>query len=173
MSRFDGRVDGWFDHLRGHAVPDRIFYAASELGDFSILWLLLASARSLRSERDEIAALRVVVFAILESALVNGLVKSLFRRERPVIDHVRPHHLRVPLTSSFPSAHATSSASMLVLLSDDDKLWPLYAALAAIVATSRVHVKIHHASDVLAGLGFGAGLGLLAKRLWPLPEKRR
>ena len=172
VSRFDDLVDGWFDHLRGHPVPDRVFYAASELGDFSLLWLLLASARSLRSQQDEKAALRVAVCSLVESAFVNGAVKSLFRRKRPVFDAVRPHHLRTPLTSSFPSAHATAAVSNAILLSEDDPLWPLYLALGAIVASSRVYVKIHHASDVLAGLGLGAALGLAAKRLWPLQPKR-
>ncbi len=172
MSRFDDRVDGWFDRARGHRVPDRIFYAASELGDFSLLWLLLASARSLRSERDEKAAARVAVCSMAESVLVNGVVKSFFRRKRPVFDAVRPHHLRTPLTSSFPSGHATAAACNAILLSEDDPLWPLYAALGLVVATSRVYVKIHHASDVLAGLGLGAVLGLAARRLWPLPDRR-
>lgn len=172
VSRFDDRVDGWFDHLRGHPVPDRIFYGASELGDFSLLWLLLASARSLRSERDEKAAVRVGVCSLLESMFVNGFVKSFFRRKRPVFDAVRPHHLRTPLTSSFPSGHATAAACNAMLLSEDDPLWPAYVALGAVVATSRVYVKIHHASDVLAGLGLGVVLGLTAKRVWPLPPKR-
>ena len=171
VTRFDEAVDGWFDHLRGHPVPDRIFYAASELGDFSLLWLLLASARSLRSERDQKAAVRVGIWSLAESVLVNGVVKSCFRRQRPVWDAVRPHHLRMPLTSSFPSGHATAAASNVVLLSEDDPMWPLYVVLGVVVATSRVYVKIHHASDVAAGLGVGAALGLLAKRRWPLPPK--
>jgi undecaprenyl-diphosphatase len=172
VSRFDDRVDACFDHLRGHPVPDRIFYAASELGDFGLLWLLLASARSLRSERDEKAAVRVAVCSVVESGLVNGVVKSFFRRKRPVFDAVRPHHLRTPLTSSFPSGHATAAACNTILLSEDDPLWPLYVALAAVVATSRVYVKIHHASDVLAGLALGSLFGLTAKRLWPLPTPK-
>ena len=44
----------------------------------------------------------------------------------------------------------------------------LYGALAAIVATSRVHVKIHHASDVIGGLGVGLVLGAAIKQLIPL-----
>jgi undecaprenyl-diphosphatase len=171
VSRFDDSVDTLLDRLRGHPVPDRIFYAASELGDFSLVWLLLAAARALRSDRDERAGFRVGVCSLAESVLVNGVVKSLFGRTRPPWDVERPHHLRRPLTSSFPSGHATAAACNAILLAEDDPLWPLYVAVGAVVATSRVYVKIHHASDVLAGLGMGIGLGLLAKRLWPLPEK--
>jgi undecaprenyl-diphosphatase len=52
-------------------------------------------------------------------------------------------------------------------MAQDDALWPLYAAAAATVAASRVFVKIHHASDVVAGAALGAGLAIAARKLWP------
>ena len=45
----------------------------------------------------------------------------------------------------------------------------MYYALAAIVATSRVYVRIHHASDVVGGIPIGIVLGRLGRRLMPLP----
>ena len=45
-------VDDAFDVLRGNPVADRLFYAATELGDFGLIWVLLAWAHGLRSERD-------------------------------------------------------------------------------------------------------------------------
>ncbi|MFP5320133.1 MAG: phosphatase PAP2 family protein [Acidimicrobiia bacterium] len=169
--RFDLAVDSAFDHLRGNKAADRVFYGASELGDFSLIWLLLAAARGLRSERDEKAAVRVAVGAAAESALVNGVIKSFFRRTRPPWDIVRPHRIRRPLTSSFPSGHATSAFSSAILLSEDDPLWPAYFAIAAVVASSRVYVKIHHASDVLAGVGVGVVLGVVGRKVMPLPPR--
>ena len=168
VSRFDASAEAAIDRLRGHPAPDRIFYAASELGDFSLVWLLLAAARGVRGGRHERAAFRLGVAAAAESALVNGLIKSLFRRKRPPWDVVRPHRIRQPLTSSFPSGHATAAFSNAILLAEDDPLAPVYYALAIVVASSRVYVKIHHASDVLAGAGVGIGLGLLGRRLMPL-----
>ena len=47
-------------------------------------------------------------------------------------------------------------------------LWPLYYAVAAVVATSRVYVKMHHASDVVAGAALGALMGHAARSLFPL-----
>jgi membrane-associated phospholipid phosphatase len=41
--------------------------------------------------------------------------------------------------------------------------------VAAVVATSRVHVGIHHASDVAAGAALGLVLGRVALKVWPLP----
>jgi undecaprenyl-diphosphatase len=55
------------------------------------------------------------------------------------------------------------------VLSEDDPLKPVIYAIAVVVATSRVYVKIHHASDVVAGIATGVVLGAVAKRVWPKP----
>ena len=54
-------------------------------------------------------AIRLALALGAESALVNGVVKSAFRRERPIHDADQPHQLRQPLTSSFPSGHASAA----------------------------------------------------------------
>jgi undecaprenyl-diphosphatase len=170
VAAFDAGVERAFDRLRGNPLADRVFYGASALGDHSLVWLLLGTLRGLRSERDRRAAVRLGLALGLESALVNVGIKSLFRRTRPPWELERPLRLRRPRTSSFPSGHATSAFTAAGLLSDQDRLWPLYYALAALVASSRVHVKIHHASDVLAGVAVGIALGRLGRRLSPLPH---
>ena len=169
VESFDAEVDAWFDHLRGNPVADLVFYGASALGDNGLLWLILGAARGLRSEHDWHAAIRMVAGVGIESAVVNLGIKSLFRRQRPAFEGIRPRSLRTPRTSSFPSGHATSAFTAAGLLAEDDDLWPLYYALALIVAWSRVHVRIHHASDVVAGIAVGVALGRLGRRLRPLP----
>jgi undecaprenyl-diphosphatase len=168
---FDAQVDRAFDRLRGNPVADRVFYTASDLGDFSLIWLLLGALRGLRSEHDWHAAVRVGGTLAVESFLVNVGIKGLFRRARPPWDTARPRRLRRPRSSSFPSGHATSAFCAFVLLSEDDPLWPVYLGVAAITAASRVHVKIHHASDVVAGIPVGLAIGLTARRLHPLPVR--
>jgi undecaprenyl-diphosphatase len=56
------------------------------------------------------------------------------------------------------------------LLGQSDPLWPLYYALGAVVASSRVYVKIHHPSDVVAGALVGIVLARVARKLWPFPS---
>ena len=57
------------------------------------------------------------------------------------------------------------------LLSDGDERWaPVYYGLALVVAWSRVHVNIHHASDVVAGMAIGALLGEVSTRIVELPR---
>jgi undecaprenyl-diphosphatase len=171
VRRFDQATDRAFDHLRGRPVADRVMYTVTELGDFGLLWLLIGSARSLRSPRHEQEFLRLAVCLGVESLLVNQGIKRLFRRVRPVVEEARPHRLRTPLTTSFPSGHASSAMVAATLLSDGrPRMRPLWFGLGAVVATSRIHVRIHHGSDVLAGAAVGLVLGQVAKRLWPLRE---
>ncbi len=173
VREIDRRVDACFDALRCSAAANRVFYAASSLGEFGHVWAMLALVRWLRGRpNDERAAVRALVAIVVESALVNAGLKTIFGRGRPVVDNlVHPHPFRQPLTSSFPSGHATSAFCAATLLSDQDGLGPLYFGLAALVAASRVHVKIHHASDVLAGAGIGLCLGIIGRRLSPLPKE--
>lgn len=170
--RLDGAVDRFFDaHLRGCGPLDWVMYSASAAGEHSIGWLLLAGIYGLRSHRGPGGVPRAVLRAGAvfgaESILVNGLIKSLFRRRRPLNDKPHPLPLRQPRTSSFPSGHA-SAAFVAAALLRDDPLWPLYYVLAAVVATSRVHVRMHHASDVIGGAAVGAVLGEAARRVLPL-----
>ena len=155
--------------LRGRALFDRLFYTASELGDFSLIWHLAGTTQGLVSRRGPVAAVRLSAALAVESAVVNGALKSLVRRERPAGDHAeRPHRLRQPRTTSFPSGHASSAFMAASLLGEGSRLAPIAYAAAAVVATSRVHVRIHHASDVVAGAAIGLALGSLARRVWPL-----
>ena len=170
VDEFDRRVDDAFDVLRGNPVADRVFYAASALGDHGLIWLILGALRGLRSEHDWHAAVRLGAGVGAESAIVNLGIKSLFRRPRPEFDVENAVlRLRRPRTSSFPSGHSTSAFTAAALLGEQDRLKPVYYVIAVIVAWSRVYVKVHHASDVVAGIGVGVVLGKLGKRLFPLP----
>lgn len=174
VRRLDERAESFFEELRGDPALDRLFYAASALGEFSLLWVLLALARGLRRRPcDRRAAARALVAVPIESFLVNVVVKSLFARRRPGGDVVHPHRFRQPLTSSFPSGHATAASCAVVLLSEDDALAPLYVGAAAVVASSRVYTKVHHASDVAAGLVLGTFLGIVGRCLAPLGGRQR
>lgn len=142
-------------------------YEASELGDWALIWHLIGAGQGLLPGRDPSSAYRFSAVLGLESLLVNGGIKSLFRRARPVWvdDRPRPHYLRTPHSSSFPSGHASSAFTAAGVLSKGDPLAPLYYGIAALVATSRAYVKIHHASDVVAGAAIGVALGAAARKV--------
>ena len=168
---------------RGRPEVDRAAYLLSEAGTHSALWhavnltdLVVGGAVAARrggptagrAHRRRAARRSLVLGA--EQAVVNGAVKTLFRRVRP--DHVtdHPHELRTPRTSSFPSGHASAGACAATLLSADLGAAPLWWTLASAVAWSRIHVGAHHTSDVVGGAVIGRQLARLAGLLWPPPR---
>lgn len=170
VRRFDEAVDTWVGAHR-NPVADRVFYGLSSAADHSILWFALGAMQSAK-RGDASRGLRLATAIAGESIITNGIVKSFFRRVRPEVeatDGRMPFGMRRPVTSAFPSGHATSGFMAAVLLSDGTKLVPLYFGLAGLVAASRVYVRMHHASDVVAGATFGLALGLVARRVIPHP----
>jgi undecaprenyl-diphosphatase len=166
IKRFDDLVDDLFEiQLRGRPWADRMFYVASELGDWSLVWHLLGTGQAVMHPHGVRRAVRLSGALGLESLLVNGVIKSFFRRDRPIHEAERPHRLRTPSTTSFPSGHASSAFMAATLLSDRSRGAPVFFAIATVVAASRVHVRIHHASDVAGGAALGLALGQIVKRL--------
>ena len=102
-----------------------------------------------------------------ESLVTNGLVKSLFRRVRPREhfdnDDPLPYGMRRPITSSFPSGHAATAFMCASVLAHGRRSGPAWFTLAALVGFSRVYVRMHHASDVVAGAALGLALGRAAR----------
>lgn len=168
---FDQAGDALFTPLRGNRTIDRVFYLASEAADHSKSWHAIGLAMALVSPAKRPHTLRLMVGLGLESALVNGGLKNLFPRERPPLLEDRNFEVRRPRTKSFPSGHSSSATMTAVLLSEAlPKLKPLWWLLAAVVAASRVHNRMHHPSDVVAGAIVGTGLGLLTQRIRPLAD---
>ncbi len=163
----DAVVDAWWHRFRGGPVLDHVFYGASAAGDFSAVWHAYNLARLAAGVSDRRRFVRLALAIGVESLIVNQGLKRLFRRERPAHEDERPHHLRTPSTSSFPSGHASAAAMAVTLLNERSRVRPLHVAMGGVVATSRIHVRIHHASDVLAGLVAGRLLAHLWQRLWP------
>lgn len=161
----DEAVDAAWDVLRSNDLANRVFYSASEAANFSKIWHVLSIAQGI-ALRDPRRTITTSAALGIESALVNGPIKSLFERQRPeVVD--RPMKLRQPKTSSFPSGHASAAVVAASFLTPG--MPPLgklaVRTLAIVVSTSRIHVQIHHATDVAAGAATG---WVLARAIRPL-----
>ena len=63
--------------------------------------------------------------------------------------------LQINLATAFMAA---------TMLSKGTRLAPAYFALAALVAYSRVHVRMHHPADIAGGATLGLALGAVARR---------
>ncbi|GIU83993.1 MAG: hypothetical protein KatS3mg008_0768 [Acidimicrobiales bacterium] len=169
----DEFVDAAFARLRGSPVFDRLFVSLTRAAEFSLLWHGLAALSAYSRERPAADWLRSALLIGAESVVVNGLVKSVFRRARPALDSRYEDKIRIPLTSSFPSGHSSAAFFAATVLSDGSASAAAWYGLAAAVAASRVYVGIHHASDVVAGAFLGTALGRVARRFWPRQTSRR
>jgi undecaprenyl-diphosphatase len=148
---------------------DRLAAATSALADRSRVWWLVAALLAGTGGRfGRRAALRGLMSAGLASAVANGPIKLVARRRRPHARRRLPG-VRRPSTSSFPSAHAAAAVGFATGVAQELPLaGPPVAAVAALVAYSRVRTGVHHASDVAGGAVVGLAAGLATRRLWPV-----
>jgi diacylglycerol kinase family enzyme/membrane-associated phospholipid phosphatase len=139
------------------------------------LWLALAAAGVAAKGRPRRAGLRGVGALAATSFLVNVVVKPLIRRQRPDIT-LTPLARRLttqPWTTSFPSGHAASAAAFTTGVAMEHRLaGGALAPVAAAVGYSRVHVGVHHVSDVVVGAAIGSGVALATRRWWPVRPDR-
>jgi undecaprenyl-diphosphatase len=168
--RLDEKCDQWLEPARHRVAIQGFFSLLSRAGEFSLVWHSIIWLRAIGStDRTQEA----VVFSILlgvESLIVNQGLKRIFRRQRPTTGGDDRFNVRTPVTSSFPSGHASSAFFAATLLSqilaDAGSTWlpwsiALYV-LAVLVALSRVMVRLHHLSDIVGGAVVGVVLGALA-----------
>jgi undecaprenyl-diphosphatase len=176
VRELDRRIEAVLERAH-NPVFDAIAYSLSSAADHSLLWFAIGALRA-RRRGDLGFALRFGAVMGAESALTNGGVKSLFRRVRPeheVTDGPLPYGMRRPITSSFPSGHATAAftaAAVLTRSGHRPGRAVAWYGLASAVALSRAYTRMHHASDVVAGATLGAAFGAAANRLFA-PESHR
>ena len=107
------------------------------------------------------------MFALTTSHLAVQVLKRAVARPRPCDANGRLLALvDLPDPYSFPSGHAAAASAVggTIALAHP-LLAPILLPLAALIATSRVTLRVHHASDVVAGVLLGlagaAGAALL------------
>jgi undecaprenyl-diphosphatase len=142
-------------------------YSRLSLGAAALL-AALGGPRGRRAARGGLASVAVT------SAVINLGVKPLGRRRRP--DRAGEQvpvarHVRMPLTSSFPSGHAAAAFAFATGVGETlpGAAFPL-RVLAALVAYSRVHTGVHYPGDVVIGSLLGTSLA--QGTTWALERRR-
>ena len=90
--------------------------------------------------------------------MVSRAAKAAVERQRP--DEQVDAPVRTPSSSSFPSGHTLAAFCTAVVLPETGAGTVACVGFAAAVAASRVHLRAHHATDVLGGAAIGSVLGL-------------
>jgi membrane-associated phospholipid phosphatase len=114
------------------------------------------------------AAARGLASVAVTATIVNAAIKPVMRRRRPdrtVTSVPLARQVPMPASRSFPSGH--SAAAFAFAAGTGGALsWtaPPLAALATLVAYSRVHTGVHYPADVIAGSLCGIALAAATGR---------
>jgi undecaprenyl-diphosphatase len=167
----DDRVDAWFEPLRGNAALDGSAKLATGLGDYGVMWAATTAWRARHTGPERAQAVRALGIAGIESTVVNRALKVIIGRSRPDADGLRLTAsgvpVREPTSSSFPSGHTLAAFCAVTVMSrkGDRSGNALLFAAATTVGISRLHLRAHHASDVIGGAAIGVALGLVGRVL--------
>ncbi len=167
----DDRVDAWFEPLRGNAALDGVAKVATGLGDYGVMWAATTLWRARHTGPERAQAVRALSIAGIESTIVNRALKVTVGRSRPDGDGLRLTAsgvpVREPTSSSFPSGHTLAAFCAVTVMSrrGDRSGNALLVTAAAVVGVSRLHLRAHHASDVIGGAAIGVALGLVGRAL--------
>jgi undecaprenyl-diphosphatase len=103
-----------------------------------------------------------VLVALTLSHVAVQVLKRAVARPRPCDANGHPLALiDLPDPYSFPSGHAAAvSAIATTVTLSQPVLALLVVPLAVVVATSRVALRVHHVSDVVAGVALGVAGGI-------------
>lgn len=148
---------------------DRWMARLSEAANYSRLSIASAALLSLvGGRRGRRAAAYGLASVTVTATVVNLAVKPLTSRRRPdrAAEGVpRDRHVRMPVSTSFPSGHA---AAAFAFATGVGHVTPLTAVplrlLATAVAYSRVHTGVHYPGDVVAGSLIGVTLAQVTNR---------
>jgi len=175
IDAFDRRL---FERLTGkeRRLVDISLKRLSNAANRSLLWVAIAGLIAiLGGRRQRRAALRGIVSIGITSTLVNLPLKYLARRDRPPTRRGdRPLPISLPGSFSFPSGHSASAFAFATGIGlEEPKLLIPLLPLAATIAYSRVHLRVHYPFDVLVGAGMGLASGPLinaARQWWEPPS---
>lgn len=164
IDKIDERVDPVFEPLRNSRPLVYLFNTSSAVGDFGAIWHVIGVVGALTGTLTWTQAVVLALLMGAESLFLNQGVKRIFRRSRPTAAGDDRFTVRRPLTSSFPSGHASSAFFAAIVLSGwVDVGWTLgFLVFALVIALSRVVVRIHHLSDIVVGSIVGTLLGTIA-----------
>jgi undecaprenyl-diphosphatase len=149
-------------------VAEDLLYGLAVLA--AVVWLLLDRPGKVRLAVGAVAGLALVGIGIWVAA-------HLHSDPRPFVTDGTPALFAHPADNGFPSDHSAAAGLLATVVARHRRvLGALMAVGAVVVAWARVAAHVHHAQDVVAGLGIGVLAGLagiwLAGLLLALLERR-
>jgi undecaprenyl-diphosphatase len=169
----DQAVLEYFQSVVTDSWLTQVMKVFTTLGDAGLVWIVLAFVFLFFPKTRQMGV--VVALALLVMVFTNNVIlKSLFARERPFNTYSDIFLFIPPPTSlSFPSGHTSASFAFVTAVFPYRKWWAVaFLPLAAVISFSRIYLSVHYFTDVLGGIAFGIGYGVIGILLGSLLWKR-
>lgn len=163
LADLDARVFLGLNRLHSYIRLEKPVRFISATGD-GYLYVLMGVLVPLLAPHSGVLFLKLMLIAFLLELPIYWALKHSFKRRRPfrVVQALAPL-LKPSDEFSFPSGHTTAAFMVATITA---ALFPAAAIImypwAALVGLSRVMLKVHFVSDVLAGVALGVTLALLS-----------
>lgn len=163
LADFDARLFLGINRLHSHLPMAKVVRAISFSGD-GYLYGLMGILVPLLYPAVGMSFLKAGLLSFLLELPLYWVLKRSFKRRRPfhVVQALAPL-LKPSDEFSFPSGHTTAAFMMSCIVASYFPVAALPMYLwATLVGMSRVMLRVHFISDVLAGAALGTGIALLS-----------
>ncbi|MDR0738873.1 MAG: phosphatase PAP2 family protein [Oscillospiraceae bacterium] len=153
---------------------DKLMIYITSVGNNGGIWLVFGFIFLFIQGYRKIG-LQIFVSVGLSALMSEAVLKNLVKRSRPCDDiHQKFILIRKPSSYSFPSGHSTSSFAATTTVLLNHGFWStlsgtLFATttllLAITIAFSRLYIRVHYPSDVVAGMFLGISCSLCVLKI--------
>lgn len=158
-----------------------VLIGITELGGVVGLFFILLVTVIVLCKKNRVKEATAITLNLIISTFTYVILKNIFQRERPVTGNI----LIDEVGFSFPSGHTTNNVAFyflaiyLVCINVKNKKvrnisCVILAIIPILIAFSRIYLRVHYPTDVIAGFCLGIVLVVLFTTfIWPRIEKSK
>lgn len=165
IKKWDNRVLSRIYNLHSPLLG-KIMVIISTMGNKGAVWFGLGAPLVINSQ-SRITGIKFILSILLASFVGEIVIKRLVARMRPSMFIMDEKMLiKKPSTYSFPSGHTSSSVAGATILVIAYGIWAVPVVIFGILmGFSRLYLRVHYPSDVIAGAVLGVACGLVVNMI--------
>ena len=167
---FDLPILLWLQEHFNSDILNHLWNGITFFGNKGWFWIALA-ALLIIIPRTRYMGIPAAISLVVTAGINSVIIKNLIGRIRPFeySDLIIPAVGELPDSSSFPSGHTSISfAVALILLRADKRIGIPAVIFASLIAVSRIFLRVHYPSDVIAGFLLAFAVSTIVWILWGL-----